>query len=481
MPATHPPTWDLVVVGTGFASTFFLAEYLRHAPATARVLVVERGERRSHAWQLENPNALLRAAQDTFVNLTPAKRWGFSVAFGGSSNCWWGLTPRFLPADLRAQSRGGLDADWPLTYEDLEPYYARAEAAMVVAGPEATPLIPRSAPYPQPAHRLTTPDRALAAAWPERFWAAPSARPTAPTERRPLCCGSGNCGLCPVDAKLTVMNELDAPYADPRVTLRTGVEAVAVDHTAGVATALRVRPSAPAGPEETVRAELFALGANAAFNAHLLLRSGLDDDVVGRGLNEQFGLEAVVLLDGMDGLDGGTATTGHGYWFYADVDRTSAAGVLVETWSRPFLRPERGRWRQVMQLKLIADDLRWADNRVTLDPAAPERPVFSHSGPSDYTRAGLQRAVEGLGAVLAPLPVEEVRFAREPTRTENHVLGTAPMGADPATSVVDADLVHHRVRNLLVLGGSAFPTCPPANPTLTLSALSLRAAERLMT
>jgi len=56
---------------------------------------------------------------------------------------------------------------------------------------------------------------------------------------------------------------------------------------------------------------------------------------------------------------------------------------------------------------------------------------------------------------------------------------TTPMGLDPATSVVDADLRHHRVRNLLVLGASVFPTCPPANPTLTLSALSTRAARRL--
>jgi len=53
------------------------------------------------------------------------------------------------------------------------------------------------------------------------------------------------------------------------------------------------------------------------------------------------------------------------------------------------------------------------------------------------------------------------------------------MGRDPKTSVVDADLRHHRVRNLLVLGSSTFPTCPPANPTLTLAALSLRAARRL--
>jgi choline dehydrogenase-like flavoprotein len=50
------------------------------------------------------------------------------------------------------------------------------------------------------------------------------------------------------------------------------------------------------------------------------------------------------------------------------------------------------------------------------------------------------------------------------------------MGDDPADSVIDRNMVHHRVRNLLVMGSGAFPTGAPANPTLTISALALRAA-----
>ena len=54
------------------------------------------------------------------------------------------------------------------------------------------------------------------------------------------------------------------------------------------------------------------------------------------------------------------------------------------------------------------------------------------------------------------------------------------MGRDPATSIVDGHLVHHQLRNLLVLGASSFPTASPAYPTLTVSALSLRAADHLL-
>ncbi|WYK06291.1 GMC oxidoreductase [Cereibacter sphaeroides f. sp. denitrificans] len=54
------------------------------------------------------------------------------------------------------------------------------------------------------------------------------------------------------------------------------------------------------------------------------------------------------------------------------------------------------------------------------------------------------------------------------------------MGSDPARSVVDAGLVHHRLRNLVVVGTSTFPTCSAANPSLTAAALSLRAADLLI-
>jgi len=63
--------------------------------------------------------------------------------------------------------------------------------------------------------------------------------------------------------------------------------------------------------------------------------------------------------------------------------------------------------------------------------------------------------------------------------TAAHIQGTVLMGDDPAESIVDRYLVHHQYRNLLVLGASAFPTASPAYPTLTLSALSLWAADHL--
>jgi choline dehydrogenase-like flavoprotein len=64
--------------------------------------------------------------------------------------------------------------------------------------------------------------------------------------------------------------------------------------------------------------------------------------------------------------------------------------------------------------------------------------------------------------------------------TAAHIQGTVVMGNDPATSVVDRHLLHHQYRNLLVLGSSAYPSASPAYPSLTISALSLWAADHLL-
>jgi choline dehydrogenase-like flavoprotein len=126
-----------------------------------------------------------------------------------------------------------------------------------------------------------------------------------------------------------------------------------------------------------------------------------------------------------------------------------------------------------MKLKLIAEDLPQADNRVSL--GADDQPRLTWVGHSDYARAGLKRAEDNLQDIL-PFALERVVARRSPA-TEAHIQGTHRMGADPATSVVDNTLRLHRVANLFALGSGVYPTSSAANPTLTLSALSLRAGR----
>ncbi|MCP5042946.1 MAG: GMC family oxidoreductase, partial [bacterium] len=195
---------DAIVVGTGFASSFFLYRLLAGLDTTARVLVLEAGQRHSHAWQLQHPKALEKIAADSFINRTPEKPWIVQRAFGGGSNCWWACTPRLLPNDFRLHSQYGLAVDWPIGYDDLEPFYCDAEDLMDVAGPSDDSPFPRSRPYPLAPHRMSDPDKLLKQAHPESFFAQPSARPSrAVAGKRANCCNNGVCHLCPIDSKFT--------------------------------------------------------------------------------------------------------------------------------------------------------------------------------------------------------------------------------------------------------------------------------------
>ncbi|MEM7357176.1 MAG: GMC oxidoreductase, partial [Acidobacteriota bacterium] len=365
--------------------------------------------------------------------------------------------------------------DWPIGYDDLESYYCDAEELMRVAGPSDRSPFPRSRPYPQPPHTLSRPEEILAEAMPEAFFPMPTARPTRNVAGgRPACCAAGVCSHCPIDSKFTISNGLSGPLHDSRVELELGAEVLAVETRGGRATGVVFRQ---AGAEHTATGELVVLGANGLFNPAILLRSGLDGPQVGRGLVEQTSQRCVVDLDGVDGFQGSSSLTGHGYLFYDGPHRARHAGCLVETSSIPSLRQERGKWRQRLVFKLIFEDLRQEEhNRVELTDDGRPATVFTDH--SVYSRDGLAAITRRLDELLAPLPVERVRFS-QPADTEAHVLGTTVMGADPATSVVDALCLHHQIRNLLVLGGGTFPTAAPANPTLTICALALRSAREL--
>lgn len=467
---------DLALVGTGFATSFFLHEALTHLPPTARVVVLERGDKHAHRDQLRGRRG--PGSNRLFENRArEQKRWNFSIAFGGGSNCWWACTPRMLPEDFELHRRYGVGVDWPITYDELEPYYARAEALMDVSGPSDSPF-PRSTPYPQPAHRMSDVDKALKAAFPDAFFHQPCARPSRPTASgRPPCCGSGVCGLCPIDSKFTIQNGMHAVYADPRVRVVTGADVQRVECEAGRARTVVYRD--PDGAERSVDADFVGLGANALFNPFILRRSGFDDPALGRGLGEQASVDAVVRLDGLENFQGSTVMTGHGYHAYAGDHRRTRAACLVETWNSPLhhIRDERGKWRMVLPLKLVFEDLRRDDNRVETATDG-ERPVAIYEGRSRYAQAGIDHAATIVADLVRSLPVERVDISR-PNTTESHIMGTTVMGDDPATSVVDHALVHHRVRNLAILGSGAFPTAAPANPTLTLSALALRSAAHV--
>jgi choline dehydrogenase-like flavoprotein len=465
-------SFDLICVGSGFASHFFLKKWLELAPKNQRVLMLERGPRLTHQEHRagKGPNS-----GATFVSRAKGgKQWAFSTAYGGSSNCWVGNTPRLLPNDFRTKSVYGHGQDWPLGYDDLEPHYAEAERVMAVAGPERSPF-QRSGPYPLKAHRMNAFDRQLLQAWPEHMYSLPCARPSAPLENRPRCCASSFCRSCPIDSKFTIVNSMQAVTQDPRVTLVADHEVLSLDVEGGRATGVR---GVASGKPFRYKGDLIVLGANAIFNAAILLRTNPDGPKeTGLGITEQVSVKVTVLTKGLENFDGSTYQTGHGYMFYDGEHRKERAGALIETHNRPELRNLKDRWRDIAQFKLIYEDYRRPENRVTVK--GDERPTVTYEGPSKIAQAGLSASQKLAEQLVANVPIDKLHVGAVQS-TESHIMCSVPMGSDPETSVVDRTLRHHQYTNVVVAGASAFPSAPPANPTLTLSALSLWSATQIL-
>ena len=114
-----------------------------------------------------------------------------------------------------------------------------------------------------------------------------------------------------------------------------------------------------------------------------------------------------------------------------------------------------------------------------IDPDDPNRPLVTFVSHSEYALASFRKLPQLVEELLTDLPVEKVTIEPELAQDDIHIQGTVMMGHDPSDSVVDDKMRCHSVPNLFVVGSSSFPTCPPANPTLTLSALALRAAVLL--
>jgi len=466
--------YPVVVAGTGFGSLFFVHRLLQLHPAMP-ILMLERGSFRSWEQQLADGYNSSIPPADTFVASGASKRWNFTIAYGGGTNCWFATTPRMLPSDFRLKSLYGRGQDWPLSYDELEPYYAHAEDIMDISGADDIGIVtPRSRPYPQPPHKFSAVDRLMKRAQPDLHFALPTARARIANKQRPPCCARFRCNLCPVGAKFTGLNGLADITEHPNVRILVDAEVLELERSgASAISAVRFRH---AGREQRVGCDVCVLGANAIHSPAILLRSGFDHPLLGRGLNEQLGYSAEVMLDGLDNLDGSTISTGTNYALYDGAWRAEyGAAFMVFDNRYPYgLREEFGRWRQLLSLEITLEEELLDENRVQLDGHGNTVVHFERRSP--YADLGVERTLALLPKVLAPLPVEKIVYrGRRPT--ESHVQGTLRMGRSPADSVIDGAQLHHQFRNLIVVGTSVMPSCPPGAPSLTAAALSLRAAD----
>jgi choline dehydrogenase-like flavoprotein len=457
---------------------------------------------------------------------------------GGGGTHADGKLPRFREEDFHLLSeRGPVEgaevADWPLEYEDLEPYYAAGERLVGVAGDaEANPFAAwRSGPYPMP----PGPDMfgaVLSAGAAERLglhpYRAPTGANSVPYDGRPACTNCGFCAFgCPIHAK-------GDPIASLRRALRTGrcelrpeayVTEVLVDASGRRASGVRYLDAE--GQPREVSADHVVLAAGAFETPRLLLRNELANSsgLVGRNLTYHFqtftvggfpfslrgnrGRAVTHLMDDflVPGPDDLVAARDAGLpWFRGGtVEHGSAALPIQEALTYP-PGPQHNRSMRASALRdklwvftMQGEDLPQAGNRIDLDPSVRDawgfpagRVTYSphrhELAASAHWAPVLERVMLEAGAdwsfsSTSP-PAEELDRAIEHplgiAPASKHVMGTCRMGPDPATSVVGPEGRFHDVENLLCTDSSVFVTSAGYNPTLTIVALAHRAASLLV-
>ncbi len=439
-------------------------------------------------------------------------------------------TPRFNEVDFRLGTLLGdvpdaSFADWPLDYDELEPFYFAVEVATGIQGEAgADPFAsPRRQPYPMPpgppmfvAEVLSRGARAIGL--------HPFPFPTAVTSRdyrgRPPCNDCGFCSGygCPIHSKSSpAVTFLRDALLTGRVQVRTNARAARLLTDASGRRVTAVEYIGPDGERERVTADRFVLAASAIESARLCLLSdpggaglGNSSGLVGRNLMFHFQTLGVgIYQQDLHGERGRSVTTGISDFRGVPGDPDRPLGGIVEFGTNSekiadaltYLSDLGLRGRRLKQflraspfgshiavLEMQAEDAPQPTNRVDLDPdvrdidglPVPRITYRQHAFELEASRfyapkmMELHRAAGAQFAFVAPI------YEGGPTPTSRHIMGTLRMGRDPRLSVVDAFGRFHDLENLYSCDGAPFPTSSGYNPTLTIQALALRTAGAMV-
>jgi choline dehydrogenase-like flavoprotein len=491
------------IIGSGIAGMLVARELLR---AGDDVLVLERGE--LVPWERHHfaPDGRIvvegdvKTAVHNDENAPDGVNWTWEYAYGvgGSLNHWIGTTPRWLPEDFQLRSRYGVLTDWPITYDELEPFYTEAERALAISG-SASELSPGSAP-PLPPHPFSPQDEAVRK-YLEPFVALSQARPSRPVGGRPACCGSTRCEVCPIDARFSVLNGMRATLRDPGLRLRSKTLVKSLRLSPDQQRVVAAECVTASGEEVVVRADRFVLAANAIESTGLLLRSDIVLPATGRYFGgRQASFMVIPTKEPVLPGRGSSRSTGASYAYYSGefrshrgaallmVENLGVASAMAQAAVEGLISGEEGAtlraratagWERTLTMSVLVESEPHPENAVTLSPV---RDSFGlplnrvRYRPGDYERLALEHVVEDLPRRLRALGAGKPKLTTEPRSP--HLLGTLRMGSE-RTGVVDSDLRHHGLDNLFVVGGSVFPTYSASQPTLTIAALAIRLGRKL--
>ena len=514
---------DVIVIGSG-AGGGVVAKELVEAGLSVVILeagrrfnpfidyVTDRSDFESKAGSVFDPDDYRR---DLYTFDGPDSfNYNRAKGVGGSTLKYVAVSPRFHETDFRIRTEDGVADDWPISYQDLEPFYTRVEYELGVSGPtgsEANPFDPpRSKPYPTPPHRFNLASLAIkhgADRLGLHMVREPAAIPSIEWNGRPACINAGTCSMgCAITAK----SSMDVTY------LRTAEKSGRLEiKSTCMAHRIMVAPDGKAssvvyfdreGREHEIKARAIVLAGNAIETPRLLLLN--DSSRFPDGLANSSGLVGKYFMEHLDVVASGvfserldpwrgTPTGGMIQDYYATKKTNAFArgwtilvanggnwplsiAVQVPGWGNEHKRRIEKLFAHTVRLCTVGEQLPDIRNQVTLDPEVKDQfglPVPRLTNlPRGNDRAMIKAIQASLKEILEAAGATEILRNEFKPGESAHYFGTCRMGSDPKRSVVNAWGRTHDIPNLFIADGSVFVTGAAVNPALTISALATRTA-----
>jgi choline dehydrogenase-like flavoprotein len=432
---------------------------------------------------------------------------------GGSTLHWQGMVMRLHQSDFETEQRYGVGADWPIDYAELQPYYADAEQEFGVAGAADNPFAPpREHPHPMPAFPPSYSDSLFAEACQELEIAThsvPNARNSEPYDGRGSCVGYGTCQpVCPSGAKYSA----DVHVRRAEQHGATVIDRAPVQRLTHGPDAKRVEAAVyatPDGQSHRQEADAFVVACGGVETPRLLLLSA--SEAYPDGLANSSGLVGNYFMDHLFAGVGGVldeptrqnhvgflTTESHQFYDEADADvgpfkleffnyagpSPVEMALTGDDWGDDLLSSLREGYGNHIAVGGLVEQLPRRDSYVTLDSDRTDdhgNPVPDvHWSVGDRAMRTIERANEIQRSILEELGAEVTwTVGPENTGPAYHHMGTTRMGTDPADSVVNSALRTHDLSNCWIASSSVFPTAGAMNPTLTIAALALKAADHI--
>jgi choline dehydrogenase-like flavoprotein len=509
--------YDVIIIGTGAGGGT-----LAHAIADSgkQILLLERGDFLPREMDNWDPKPVF--VDGKYIS---ADRWfdrdgkpfqpQVHYFVGGATKLYGAALYRLRPQDFgELKHASGISPAWPVSYDDFERWYSKAEHLYQVhgnAGEDPTEGH-RSAPYPWPAvshePRIQKIFDELAEGGYHPFHAPcgimldEARRPASTCIRCTWCDGYP----CLVHAKCDAEVIAVRPLLDrPNVTLLTGAEVTKLetDSSGRVVTGVVVSRD---GGRETYRGDIVVVSAGAANSAKLLLNSATDahphglangSDQVGR--NYMFhNCKAIVALAKEKNDTVFQKTLGINDFYLATKDyewpmgniqmigKSNAEAMRGEQPEKTMFAPN---WtlsdvaEHAVDFWLTTEDLPMSENRVTTDKEGNVHLAYSSTNDdeADHLYGELKKILNHTG--MADHHVLRKNFYMSmdiPVAGVAHQAGTCRFGTDPATSVLDTNCKAHELDNLYVVDTSFFPSIGAVNPALTAIANALRVGDHLL-